>query len=224
MELKNRFLTYSLLTVATLGLAACGRDNTADRADRAEGTDQSYTGTTEADRTGTSGTTTGTTANVPLTDVDRQFAKQAAMGSMAEIEMAKLAQDRASSDRVKDFARQLEQDHQNASEELKRIAANTNIDLPTELDPKHRQVLDRLSKLSGARFDREFKRAQVRDHQEDVREFRKYAEQGSHPELKTFASNTLQKLEHHLSMTRDLQTGSSADRSMSERSTSGSRR
>ena len=46
----------------------------------------------------------------------------------------------------------------------------------------------------------------VKDHEEDVRLFRTEAQQGTDPELKRLAANTLPTLEEHLNMARNLAT------------------
>jgi predicted outer membrane protein len=59
-------------------------------------------------------------------------------------------------------------DHSKAGEELKQVASRSNIDVPAEMDEKHRDLSERLSKLTGAEFDREYMSAMVTGHQEVV--------------------------------------------------------
>ena len=84
------------------------------------------------------------------------------------------------------------------------MAKKKNIDLPTALDAKHQAVVDRLSKLSGAEFDRAYSTEMLEDHQEDVKEFQKQANSASDPDVKSFASNNLPTLQEHLKMARDM--------------------
>ena len=62
---------------------------------------------------------------------------------------------------------------------------------------------DRLSKLSGAAFDRAYMKAMVDDHVKDVSEFKKEAKSGTDPEVKAWAAKTLPTLEEHLKMARE---------------------
>src|SRR5512140_2380360 len=94
---------------------------------------------------------------------DQVFVKKAAVGGMAEVELGTLAKDKASSDQVKQFANRMVTDHGKANDELKTLAQNKNITLPTDLDAKHKAVRDRLSKLSGEQFDRAYMQAMLKD-------------------------------------------------------------
>jgi len=145
-----------------------------------------------------------------------QFAKEAAIGGMAEVELGKLAKDKGSSDAVKQFGQRMVDDHSKANDELKSVAKQKNIDLPTSLDAKHQAVVDRLSKLSGAEFDRAYSSEMLKDHEQDVKEFQKEANSGIDPDMKNFASKTLPTLQEHLKMAKDMNKGkssTSADRS-----------
>jgi putative membrane protein len=57
-------------------------------------------------------------------------------------------------------------DHTKAGDKLKMLAAQHNVTLPTAMDEQHRELHDRLSKLSGAEFDREYIEAMVDGHQD----------------------------------------------------------
>jgi putative membrane protein len=131
---------------------------------------------------------------------DSTFATKAAQGGMAEVKLGNLAQQKASSPDVKNFGQTMVADHTKANDELKQIATNKGITLPTGLDAKDQATYDRLSKLSGAEFDRAYMRDMVSDHKTDVSEFKREADHGADADLKAFASKTLPTLEHHLSM------------------------
>ncbi|PYR03729.1 MAG: hypothetical protein DMG00_25515 [Acidobacteria bacterium] len=84
---------------------------------------------------------------------DQTFVTKTAAGGMAEVELGKLAQEKGTSDQVKSFAQRMVTDHNKANDELKTLAQNKNITLPTDIDPHDKALRDRLSKLSGAQFD-----------------------------------------------------------------------
>ena len=131
---------------------------------------------------------------------DQKFVMEAAKGGMAEVELSKLAQDKASSDQVKNFGKRMVDDHGKANDELQTLAKNKNITLPTDLDPKDKALKDRLSKLSGAAFDRAYMNAMLRDHRKDVNEFKMESTSGRDADVKAFASKTLPTLEDHLKL------------------------
>jgi putative membrane protein len=123
---------------------------------------------------------------------------KAAKGGMAEVELGKLAAEKASSDDVKKFGQRMADDHGKAGDELKSLAQSKNVTLPTTLDPKDQALKDKLSKLSGAQFDRAYMQAMVSDHKKDVNEFKVESQSGKDPDVKAWASKTLPTLEDHL--------------------------
>jgi putative membrane protein len=160
---------------------------------------------------------------------DQTFVVDAARGNLAEIELGKLAAEKASSEDVKKFGQHMVDDHSKALEELKKIASQKNIQLPSDIDPKEKALRDRLSKLSGPAFDRTYMQAMLRDHRQVVNEFKREATSGKDPDVKTFASTTLPTIEEHLkaaqSTTRAVGTSGTLDKSTgSKKPQSGARR
>jgi putative membrane protein len=135
---------------------------------------------------------------------DKKFVKDAALGGMAEVELGKLAAQKATDPKVKEFAQKMVDDHTKANDNLKQAAGKSNIQIPDALDSKHQSRIDKLSKLSGENFDKAYVKDQLKDHQTDVREFTDEAQNGSDPNVKSFASSTLPILQHHLEMVKDL--------------------
>ena len=110
-----------------------------------------------------------------VTGADATFVKKAADGGMAEVALAKLAQEKASNADVKSFAAKLEKDHSQANDELKEVASKKSITLPTEPCEELQGHPRQLAKLSGAEFDKADVSAMLDDHQKDVREFSRVA-------------------------------------------------
>src|SRR5689334_15410130 len=94
---------------------------------------------------------------------DSTFVTKAAQGGMAEVKLGNLAKEKAESPDVKNFGQTMVTDHTKAGDELKQIASSKNITLPTDIDAKDQAKYDRLSKLSGAAFDRAYMRDMVAD-------------------------------------------------------------
>jgi putative membrane protein len=141
---------------------------------------------------------------------DAQFAKKAAQGGMAEVKLGKLAQEKGTSDSVKKFGQRMVEDHTKAGDELKRAAAQENINLPQDVSAKDKATYDSLSKLSGAAFDRAYARDMVKDHEEDIAEFNKEASGGKNPAIKDFATQTLPTLQDHLKEAKEMRQNVSA--------------
>jgi len=149
-------------------------------------------------------TSTAATKTQDKAGSDQQWVMNAARDGVAEVELGKLAEEKASSTQVKDFAKKMVDDHGKANDELKSIASTKNITLPSETDAKHKATIDRLSKLSGDAFDRAFTQDMLSDHKKAVSAFRTESKNGKDPEVKAFAAKTLPTLESHLKQAEDL--------------------
>jgi putative membrane protein len=141
---------------------------------------------------------------------DQKFMTDAAADGMAEVELGRLASDKATRQEVKDFGKMMADDHSKANDELKTLAAEKKVTLPADLKPQHKAEKDRLEKMSGAAFDDAYLKAMVRDHQKAVDLFTKEASSGRDPETKAWAERTLPKLKEHLAHVKKLASGSDA--------------
>ena len=140
---------------------------------------------------------------------DIEFVLDAAKGGRAEVELGQLASQRAQNDEVKKFAQRMVDDHTKAGDELKSIAERKGIKLPDDVEAKDKALMQRLEKLNGAAFDRAYMNAMVNDHVKDVSEFKREANSGRDPQVKSFASSTLPTLEEHLQQAKQARTQTS---------------
>ncbi|MHB1353882.1 MAG: DUF4142 domain-containing protein [Thiobacillus sp.] len=129
---------------------------------------------------------------------DVQFAVDAAAVGLVEAEIGKIAMKRAASDGVRQFAEVMLEDHSRANEKLTAIASQKNISIPKAPSGAARRTLDELQSLAGETFDRALLARARDDHEATIALFNREAESGSDPELRTFASDTLPKLQQHL--------------------------
>lgn len=136
---------------------------------------------------------------------DASFMKTLAAGSIAEIEAGKLAKSKADNKDVKEFAEKMVKDHTKNSDQLKTLAKQKEVDLPTVTDAEHVAEKNKLEKLSGAAFDAEYIQGQVKDHQLTVQLLKQEIDSGQDAKVKAFAQETLTTVQHHLEMVQDLQ-------------------
>jgi len=139
-----------------------------------------------------------------LSKHDLTFMKEAAVGGMTEVELGNVAQQNAKHEDVKEFGARMVQDHGKANDELQAIAQQKNVELPKQLDAKHAQTRDKLTRLQGGEFDRAYMREMVQDHAADLKKFRQAAQTLTDPDLKQFAAKTLGIIEQHDKMARDI--------------------
>lgn len=135
---------------------------------------------------------------------ERKFVEEMLEGGLAEVELGKLAQDKAQNGDIKKFGQRMVEDYSKAGDELKRIAEAKGIKIPAEPDRSHRRKVDDLQKLSGADFDKKYVGDMVKDHEHDVKEIQKMAKDAKDPEVKAFAEKTAPVLEEHLNQVRQL--------------------
>jgi putative membrane protein len=105
----------------------------------------------------------------------KKFVQKMMVANMAEIQLGQLAETHASNPDVKTFAEMMVTDHTKANEQLMPIAQQLGVTPQTELDSKHRSLADKLSKLQGADFDRQFMKAMVDAHEDVVKDTRPVA-------------------------------------------------
>jgi putative membrane protein len=139
-----------------------------------------------------------------VSSADRDFVEKAAQGGIAEVALGKLASKQAASTDVKSYGKTLVGDHSKANDELKAIAGRKNITLPSDVTASQKKAEDRLEKLSGASFDREYVKQMVKDHEDTIKLFEKEAKSGKDADLKAFAEKTLPTLKEHLTHARQL--------------------
>jgi putative membrane protein len=137
------------------------------------------------------------TAEAMVGRQDHEFLTKAAQSGMAEVQVAKLAQEKATSEDVKQFAKDLEQAHSKANEELQKLAEQKGVSLPTDIG-KHEKMVTKLNGLSGEKFDKEFAKMQVSHHKKDISEFKKHSGRSMDSDVKAFADAQLPVLQQHL--------------------------
>jgi putative membrane protein len=134
---------------------------------------------------------------------DQEFIREAVKGNQAEVQEAKLAQQKAQDQQIKEFARKIEEDHQQALDKLKTIAQSQNVQLQETASSKEEACYQKLSELSGQEFDRAFLRHQAEHHPEVIQMFERQAIYGK-GEIKNYAAETLPTLWEHLTKASNL--------------------
>jgi len=133
------------------------------------------------------------------------FMTEAAKGGMEEIELSKLALNKATNKEVRDFAQKMVTDHTKASGELKALAAKKKFTLPAVLTPEQVSMATDMAKVPSEEFDEEYVDAMVKDHEKDVSLFEAQSKNGTDADAKAFAAKTLPTLQMHLTMIKALQ-------------------
>jgi len=135
---------------------------------------------------------------------DKKFVKDAAEANAIAVSLGKLAQQKGSSEAVKDFGKRMVETHTQADEELRQAAGKASIPVPSQTPRKVKKTEEKLAKLSGAEFDRSYAKIVMNEHKDDVKAFQREAESGKAPEVKEFAAKTLPALQEHRKLAEQL--------------------
>lgn len=139
-----------------------------------------------------------TSGNTQLAPVDQTFVRKASQGNQAEVELGKMAAEKTTNPQVKQFAERMIRDHSKAEEQLQQVAQAQGVELPIEPDAQAKMTKKELADLSGDQFDKAYMSDMLKDHKQDIAEFRREEHSGSNPQVKEFAQKTLPILESHL--------------------------
>ena len=131
-------------------------------------------------------------------------------GNTAEIELSRIASERATNPEVKQFAQMMVRDHITAGNELKQVLTQHNMQVRDVMDEKHRDMAQELGRKNGSEFDHEYMAAMVEDHKqmEDLLEGRANETPNNQPlenAVNQFAAKTLPIVKHHLELSEQLE-------------------
>jgi len=183
----KKIIYYSIITSSALMWSACNSNkDSKEKADSVNRAQDSINNKMAG------------TGDLELSKPDADFAVAAANGGMAELELGKLAEEKGSSQAVKDFGTMMVNDHSKANMELKQLAERKKIMLPDSVGKEEQQFKKDLSKKPGAEFDKAYVNAMVEDHKKDIAEFEEYKGKVKYPEMKALIEKALPMLKMHL--------------------------
>ncbi len=116
------------------------------------------------------------------------------------------AQQKGSSEALREFGATLAADHAEAKQQLAALATSMQMLPPTEPKAEAREEHDKLAKLSGIEFDREFLKGTVEDHETDIAMFQAVAD-AKNGAASDPAAKQLPTLKKHLDIAQALQKG-----------------
>lgn len=128
---------------------------------------------------------------------DKQFATDAALKVLADIELGKLAVQKGSDKKVKNFGNMLTKQHTKMEARLRKIADSKNISLPATIDSITQKKLDSLSTYTGKAFDKAFLNFMSNNHETDIKFFEYSGKHVIDKDLKKNAQKNLLVLHRH---------------------------
>lgn len=188
---------FASLVVFYFILLACNNN--------AETTDE-RTDTTVTTTTNTANDATPNTATSVVTDEkSTTFLTKSANSGLAEVQLAKLAQQKATIDAVKSFAAMLERDHTSVNDQVKNLAGQRNISLPAAPSEDKQKMYNDMEKMTGKAFDKEYISMMVKAHGDGIKLFEDTKANAADIDVKNFADKILPTLKMHLDSAKAIQ-------------------
>ena len=141
-----------------------------------------------------------------LPAVDRNFVANAAQSNLSEIELGRLALQKATDTQVKEFAQMMVDMHTTAQNELKALGSNRNLTVADQLDEEHQSIRDQLSALSGVAFDKAYINGQVTAHQKTSAIMQTEIDNGQDGDVKAYATKSKPVVDQHLALAAFIKT------------------
>ena len=143
-----------------------------------------------------------TTPSGVVTAADRDFLKSAAERDVAEMQIAKLAEQKSQDPEVKRFAREALDDNARADAKLRRLAEGKRVGVPAKVNARDQRGYKQLEKLSGARFDREALSRMANQYRRAVSAFVIEGAFTTDPDIRSFVDEMLAALEENEQIAR----------------------
>ncbi|GLX05473.1 DUF4142 domain-containing protein [Microbispora sp. NBRC 16548] len=154
-----------------------------------------------------SGVTAGYAAPPDVSDQDKAFLVGAHQDNLAEIQGGQLAERQAGKQSVRDAGRKFVEDHTSLDGQLKRVAEQLGVDLPSRPSEEQQAELRRFAANSGTAFDRAWIDAQVKDHRKTLDFLDKEISTGSSQDVKNLARDAKPVVQEHLNLVESIQSG-----------------
>ncbi|WP_395501882.1 DUF4142 domain-containing protein [Ectopseudomonas mendocina] len=132
-----------------------------------------------------------------------EFVEEASAKGVAEIETAKLAQEKSQNEAVKGFAQMMIDDHRQANQKLADLAKSKDLEVSDDAELLNKAKAMVLKMRGEASFDKAYMNNQVVAHRETIELFRRGVN-ADDAEIAAFARDTLPKLEQHLQRAEQL--------------------
>jgi putative membrane protein len=136
--------------------------------------------------------------------IDKMFVKKALQGGLAEVQLGQLTLQKSNNEQVKQFAQKMIDDHTRMGDQMKPVAQQVGVAVPTEPSKKDKATMAKMQALSGSAYDQAYIKDMVKDHKQDLSDFQAEASSGHDSAVKDAASQGSQIISQHLQMAQQL--------------------
>lgn len=131
-------------------------------------------------------------------NIDQNFLKNSIQSNLFEQQAAKLVASKAPDDQVKQFAQRLQEEHQQAGEQLRQVAQSKQMQIPNKMENWQQELIQHMQQLDPQTLQTEFLFGVVAGHQKDILMHKYAAQKAQDSEVKTLATRQLPTLQQHL--------------------------
>ena len=192
----KKLITKSVMALAVFAIQGChnGPKSATETAD-------------SLNKTKDTTTNPAATGGIAVNSDDAKIASNAFEGSMAEVALGKLAVQKTTNEKIKNFANMMITDHGKANDTLAVIAKKKNITLPTAVSPDDQKTMDSLSTKSDGDFDKAYVKGMIDGHKQALKLFQDEAKNGKDADLKAFAAKVAPTVQMHLDAITKIKAG-----------------
>jgi len=137
-------------------------------------------------------------AQTAISMADTNFIMAAAQGGMTEVKLGELASTSGTREDVKEFGQMMVKDHTAINDDLKTLAAQKGVVLPSTLDAEHQGMVDKMAALTGSEFDDAYINGMIQAHQMDDKAFNAESTATQDVDIKYFLGISIPVVETHL--------------------------
>jgi putative membrane protein len=131
--------------------------------------------------------------------LDKQFVQKAAAGGIGEVKLGMLAVQKGGPD-VKVLGQKMVDDHTQINKDMGDVADSLGVMLPKKMDKDDQAEYDKLNRLSGDAFDKEYILFMAKAHRQDLHDFRTEASVAADPALAAEVVKAAFVIREHLTM------------------------
>ena len=193
--MKHTALSALLLAGLLFNTGCSSKDSNTDMAENAN--DQKI----ENNESGAAAMTASSTGDAK--DVATYIVDLASTG-MTELDMSKMAVERATTPAVKSYAQEVVQAHDKDDQKIKQLASEYNITLPDGLSNDGQEMVMKLKQQNGAEFDKQYLDNMADINDKAISKTKDLADNTDKMDLKEFATKTEGDDTHHRDMAKQL--------------------
>ena len=150
-------------------------------------------------------TTDAAKGRLGATEATKAVINGVALTDLYQIQAGKIAEAKAQSPAVKDFAKMMVADHATMTNQMKHVFAALGAKVPTELGPRGTRMIDALNAASPADFDKVYLNQQEAAQAAELATLRVYADSGESTDIKPAAEKRIPAVKAHLDKVHELQ-------------------